>query len=185
MPELIEPTARLAASWRAARDDWGRGVHQDGSGLHDTDDVETDTGFAAWVERLRRQADESVPVAPDRVHASYWWIGSGDEILGAISLRHELNDFLLRAGGHIGYGVRPSARRRGLASWALAAVLDRARGRGMNRVLVTCADDNVASARTIERAGGVLDDVRDTELGRTRRYWITLSGHEPVRSTTD
>ncbi|BCJ26912.1 GNAT family N-acetyltransferase [Actinocatenispora sera] len=186
MPELIEPTARLAASWRAARDDWGRGVHQDGSGLNDdADDVDTDAGFAAWVARLRQQADDSVPVAPDRVHASYWWIVSGDEILGAISLRHELNDFLLRAGGHIGYGVRPSARRRGLAGWTLVAVLDRARDRGMDRVLITCADDNVASARTIERAGGVLDDVRDTELGRTRRYWITLSDSESALSTAD
>ncbi|BCJ39023.1 GNAT family N-acetyltransferase [Actinocatenispora thailandica] len=185
MPELIEPTTRLAASWRVARDDWGRGVHQDGSGLRDTDDVDSDAGFAAWVARLRREADESVPVAPDRVHASYWWLVAGDEYLGAISLRYRLNDFLLRAGGHIGYGVRPSARRRGLASWALGAVLDRARDRDMGRVLITCADDNVASARTIERNGGVLEDVRDTELGRTRRYWITLTGHGSDRCATD
>ncbi|WP_427896510.1 GNAT family N-acetyltransferase [Kribbella sp. GL6] len=94
--------------------------------------------------------------------------------MGAITLRRTLNEKLLEGGGHIGYGVRPSARGRGVASWALAEVLGRARARGMDRVLVTCGDGNVASARTIERNGGVLEDVRDTWLGRARRYWITL-----------
>jgi predicted acetyltransferase len=52
-------------------------------------------------------------------------------------------------------------------------VLEVARGRGLERVLVCCDDTNVASQRTIEHFGGSLEDVRDTELGRTRRYWIT------------
>jgi len=94
--------------------------------------------------------------------------------LGAITLRHGLNDFLLRAGGHIGYGLRPSARGRGLATWALRSVLVRAPELGLRTVLVTCGDSNLASARVIEKAGGVLEDVRETELGLTRRYWITL-----------
>lgn len=112
--------------------------------------------------------------AADRIPATYWWIVDRDGYLGAISLRHRLNEFLLEAGGHIGYGVRPSARRRGVATWALGAVLPHARARGLARVLVTCGDENVASARAIERNGGALDDVRDTALGRTRRYWIDL-----------
>jgi predicted acetyltransferase len=176
MLELIAPTARLRDSWLDARGEWGPELYPAGSGLHRSDDVDTVEGFVAWLERLRLQADESVPVAPDRVHASYWWIVEQDTYLGAISLRHRLNDLLLRAGGHIGYGVRPSARRRGVAAWALGAALQHARARGMQRALVTCDDANIASARTIERNGGVLEDVRDTELGRTRRYWITLSG---------
>ncbi|HWJ09828.1 MAG TPA: GNAT family N-acetyltransferase, partial [Nocardioides sp.] len=111
---------------------------------------------------------------PGGVRCTYRWIVEGDRVLGGIALRHELDDFLLRVGGHIGYGIRPSARRRGLATWALGRMLDEARGLGLDRVLVTCAEGNVASARTIERQGGVLEDVRDTELGRARRYWITL-----------
>lgn len=140
VPELIAPTIELYASWLAAREEWGPGTHQDGSGLRPADYVDTAAGFAAWVDRLHRQGDESLP-----------------------------------AGGHIGYGVRPSARGRGVATWALGAVLPLAAARGLDRVLVTCADGNAASARVIERHGGVLEDVRDTELGRTRRYWITLS----------
>jgi Acetyltransferase (GNAT) domain len=74
---------------------------------------------------------------------------------------------LLRAGGHIGYGIRPSARGRGLATWALRSVLVRAPALGLGKVLVTCGDSNLASARVIEKAGGVLEDVRETELGLT------------------
>ena len=108
------------------------------------------------------------------MHATYWWITENDTYLGAITLRHALSEILLRGAGHIGYGIRPSARRRGLATWALAAVLPEARALGLDRVLVACDVGNVASARTIEKCGGLLEDVRDTELGRTRRYWITL-----------
>ncbi|WP_326552781.1 GNAT family N-acetyltransferase [Micromonospora sp. NBC_01813] len=174
MPELIAPTTALYASWLAARDEWGRGTHQDGSGLRPSDDVDSAAGFAAWVERLRRQGDESLPAEEGWVHATYWWIVEDDTCLGAIALRHQLNEYLLRAAGHIGYGVRPSARRRGLATWALGEVLPLAAARGLGRVLITCGDGNVASARVIEGHGGVLEDVRDTELGRTRRYWIDL-----------
>lgn len=174
MPELIPPTVRLHDSWLDARDEWGRGVHQDGSGLHPEDRVDTAEGFAAWVDRLLREADTSIPPGAGRVHATYLWVVEGGDFLGAITLRHALNDFLLRAGGHIGYGIRPSARGRGLATWALGSVLPEARALGLARVLITCHDDNVASARTIEKNGGILEDVRETELGRTRRYWIAL-----------
>jgi predicted acetyltransferase len=174
VPELIEPTTRLHAEWLAAHDDWGPGSHEDGAGLRPDDDVRSAAGFAAWVGHLRRESDTTVPPAADRVHCTYWWVVEGDTVLGAIALRHELNDLLLRAGGHIGYSIRPSARRRGLATWALAEVLVTARTKGFDRVLITCAEDNVASARVIEHHGGVLEDVRDTELGRTRRYWIAL-----------
>ncbi len=70
--------------------------------------------------------------------------------------------------------MRPSARRRGLAGWALRAVLHEARIMGMDRVLLTCDPDNTGSVRTIERGGGVLEDVRETLIGPKRRYWIDL-----------
>src|SRR5690348_7059786 len=135
MPELIAPTPRLHASWLEALQEWGSGVHQDGAGLHSDDEVRSPEGFAAWIERLRQQGDPTVPLADGRVPAEYWWIVDGDTYLGAITLRHELNDFLLERGGHIGYGVRPSARRRGLATWALGEVLQHARDVGLDRVL--------------------------------------------------
>ncbi|MFF2195867.1 GNAT family N-acetyltransferase [Streptomyces sp. NPDC058157] len=174
MPELITPSARLHASWLDAQAEWGADAHMDGAGLGADDDVESAEGFAAWTERLRRQADRTAAVEQGRVHATYWWIAEGDTYLGAIDLRHYLNAFLLDAGGHIGYSVRPSARRRGLAGRALGQVLHEARLMGMDRVLLTCDPGNEPSRRTIEGAGGVLEDVRDTLVGPKRRYWVTL-----------
>jgi len=161
MPDLIVPTVRLHAAFLECRDDWGPGVHEDGFGLQADDDVDSPDGFAAWVGRL---------LARDGVDGTLRWIVEDGRVLGAIALRHKPNAF-----GHIGYGVRPSARRRGLASWALGEMLGKARTLGLDRVLIVCAEDNVASARTIEQNGGVLEDIRETEHGPSRHYWITVA----------
>jgi predicted acetyltransferase len=176
MPELISPTAQLHQSWLEARDEWGEGAHMAGSGvsLFPDYDLTTVEGFRAWTEQLRRQADPGTAVLVRLVPSSYWWIVEAGQYLGAIDLRHELNEFLAVAGGHIGYGIRPSARERGLATWALGQVLPHARRLGLDAVLVTCDETNVASAKTIERNGGVLESITDTSVGRKRRYWIPL-----------
>lgn len=165
MPELIAPTTRLHRAWSAAHAEWGPGPHEDGFGLGPEDEVDTPEGFAAWVAALTADADR----------ATYRWIVADEQVLGGIALRHR-DDDLVRWAGHIGFGIRPSARRRGLASWALGQMLDLARARGLARVLVVCATDNVASARTIERLGGVFEEIRDTAHGPVRRYWITTAG---------
>jgi predicted acetyltransferase len=173
--QLIPPTARLHDSWLTARDEWGRGVHQPGAALWRADgcDLDAPDGFAAWVARLRGDADPSSALPDGLVHATTWWIVEEDTYLGSIQLRHDLNAHLLASGGHIGYGIRPTARRRGHATWALGAVLDEAKVLGLSRVLVTCDEGNEPSRRTIERYGGVLEDVRDTHEGVKRRYWIS------------
>ncbi|SFB63125.1 Predicted acetyltransferase [Amycolatopsis marina] len=163
MLDLITPTTRLHNAWLDAHAEWGPGLHEDGFGLAPTDEVDSPTGFAAWIARL---ADESE-------QATCRWIVEDDQVLGGIALRHEFNDYV-RWAGHIGFGIRPSARRRGLASWALGRMLDEAQVRGMNRVLVVCAANNVASAKTIERVGGVFEEVRNTKT----RSRLSLLDHD-------
>ncbi|BBH69252.1 acetyltransferase [Actinoplanes sp. OR16] len=172
---LTTPDTRLRDAWLAAYAEWPDGSHIDASGLRQGDDVRTPAGFAAWAGKLAGCADAEVPLPPGHVtHSSYWWITDRDEVLGAVELRHDIgHPLLVDAGGHIGYSVRPGHRGRGIATWALGATLDRAWARGLDAVLVTCSPENTASARIIEKAGGVLEDVRETPIGPKRRYWIS------------
>jgi predicted acetyltransferase len=171
MPELIPPTTGLHAAFLECRDDWGPGLHEDGFGLSANDDVDSPDGFAAWVSQQSRLTHPAGDPCPDEKHASSRWIVEDGEILGGIALRHWFDNEV----GHLGYGVRPSARRRGLATWALGEMLGEARALRLERVLVVCLADNVTSARTIERNGGVLEGARETEHGEVRRYWIALT----------
>ncbi|MET8365316.1 MULTISPECIES: GNAT family N-acetyltransferase [unclassified Micromonospora] len=171
MPELILPTIGLHAAFLQCRDDWGPGVHEDGFGLGADDDVDSPDGFAHWVHRQVRLAHPRGTPCPDEEHSSPRWIVENGQVLGGVALRHTFDDAL----GQIGYGVRPSARGRGVVSWALGEMLKEARADlGLDRLLVTCLADNLASARTVERNGGVLEGIRDTEHGPVRRYWINL-----------
>jgi predicted acetyltransferase len=97
-----------------------------------------------------------------------------DAMVGRISIRHRLNDYLAKVGGHVGYAVVPYARRQGLATEMLRQGLVIARSEGVDRVLVTCDEDNEGSFRAIERCGGALESVVAGDAGgpRKRRYWI-------------
>jgi predicted acetyltransferase len=127
------------------------------------------SAYLDYLERLRL-GDE---VPPDRVPATFLVAQLGPDLVGRVSIRHELNAFLRNVGGHIGFGVRPKHRRRGCASEILRQALVVARAVGVDAVLVTCDDDNIASARVIQSAGGVLGDTGPAPNGTpTRRYWI-------------
>lgn len=124
--------------------------------------------FAQYTAELRSQALEDAPRPAGHVPSTTLWWVENDEYLGRLAIRHRLTPRLLEVGGHIGYDVRPSARRRGHATAMLAAALPLSRDLGIDRVLVTCAPDNIGSRRTIEKNGGVLEDERSGKL----RYWI-------------
>lgn len=95
-------------------------------------------------------------------------------LVGRTSIRHELNAFLEREGGHIGFAVRPAVRRQGIATAILRQSLVIARALGVEEILVTCDDNNVPSAAAIERCGGALENVVEPAEGTApvRRYWI-------------
>ena len=130
------------------------------------------TAFDAYTQRLR---DLALPETqrPEGIvpMTTLWWV-EGDEYLGGLSIRHELTDSLRELGGHIGYTVRPSARRQGHAAAILAAALPIARGLGIDPALLTCDVDNEGSRRVIESNGGILEDQRKQKL----RFWVPTSG---------
>lgn len=97
-----------------------------------------------------------------------------DCVVGAVNIRHSLNEKLLAHGGHIGDGVRPSMRGQGIGTKMIALALEVCRTLGIDRVLMTCDKSNVASARTIIKNGGVLENEIVDEGEIVQRYWIDL-----------
>lgn len=112
------------------------------------------------------------------VPCSTWFWEAGETLQGVINVRHWLTPALERVGGHIGYSVAPSHRRKGVATAMLSAVLDPCRQLGIRRVLLTCDAANPGSVGTIEANGGQLDREEwiDSEQRTTRWYWIDLEG---------
>jgi len=118
---------------------------------------------------------EAAGDSPDVPQTTYW-ATVGETVIGHIGLRHRLNAELSVFGGHIGYGVRPSRRGRGFAKEMLRQVLRTPKAQEIGSLLLTCAPDNVASNRTIQANGGVLERTVYVErVGRdTNLYWISL-----------
>lgn len=95
-------------------------------------------------------------------------------VVGSVSVRFELNEYLHKIGGHIGYGVAKQHRGKGYAKQMLRQGLIVLRERGVDRALVTCFDDNPASAAVITGCGGILENTVMVDNRTLRRYWITL-----------
>lgn len=157
---LIRPDASRYDEWRAMVEEFGA-PHPAGSSLWDVPAGLGHDTFLAHVQKTRFAGE---------IDLEQFWIADGNALVGFIQLRRWLVPRLVEVGGHIGYSVRPSARRHGHATRALGLMLDHARSLCLERVLITCDDTNVASARTIEAHHGELEDVRKG----TRRYWIRL-----------
>ena len=95
-------------------------------------------------------------------------------LIGAIDIRHYLNEYLLKYGGNIGYGIRPSERKKGYATEMLYLVLEECKTKGLSKVLITCFKSNVASANTIIKNGGILENEIAEGGNVKQRYWIQL-----------
>lgn len=96
------------------------------------------------------------------------------KMVGAVSIRHELNAYLLKYGGHIGDGIRPSYRKKGYATALIGLALKECRKMGMDKVLICCNKNNIGSARSIMNNGGILENEVADQNEIMQRYWITL-----------
>ena len=132
--------------------------------------------FAVYLRKVEGYARaERLPFGIVPYH-SFWLVQDERHILGELRLRHRLTEALAIEGGHIGYNIRPAERRKGYGTLQLRLGLEKARGIGLTRVLVTCDDGNLPSAKIIEANGGVLSGrAISPESGvPVRQYWIEL-----------
>ncbi|HHK5551651.1 GNAT family N-acetyltransferase [Bacillus anthracis] len=107
--------------------------------------------------------------------STYWLVTDNNRIVGAVNIRHSLTEHLFNAGGHIGYGIRPSERRKGYATKLLELSLEKTKKLNITRALVVCDEVNTASEKTILHNGGVRDDdFIEADGNVVRRYWIEL-----------
>jgi predicted acetyltransferase len=169
---LIEPTTGFAAEFQAMVEEFR--LAGETSYQHYRDQIRADfPAYVRWIASLRTANPARPDLAPESM---FWLIRDGHTILGGSRLRYELTARTAQIGGQIGYDIRPGARRQGYGTRLLALTLDRARGAGLTRVLITCDTANRASARIIEKNGGLLENrISDPDSGaEISRYLITL-----------
>jgi predicted acetyltransferase len=134
----------------------------------------SDMNFKLMVEKLHNYS-KGIDLPKGFVeNSTYWLVDENNRIIGAIDIRHKLTSYLAFRGGHIGYGIRPSERRKGYASLMLSLALKECEAIGLSKVLITCSKSNVGSAKTIINNGGILDseDIEDGDV--FQRYWIYI-----------
>jgi predicted acetyltransferase len=163
MPQLTLPTTSVRASYLQGETET---AIEEGLPASWLDEAVAD--FAGFVERRRTIRELwGVPVTER-------WFVDGTDYIGTVIIRHRLTPALEREGGHVGYHVVPGHRRRGHATRMLAQAKPVCCQLGLTEVLVTCAEDNIASRRVIEANGGVLDRIVNGEA----RYWVATSPHD-------
>ncbi len=135
-----------------------------------------ETKYDEWLNRINNER-ENINLPSDRVQSSFYFLMSGNRIIGSISIRHSIDsDMLRRFGGHIGYNIRPSERRKGYATKMLYLGLEKCNELGLNEVMVTCKQENIGSAKTIENNCGIMKEMVFVEEENTffKKYWINV-----------
>lgn len=165
---LTSPTTKYAKSWYKA-----------------IKDLEAEKARGFWnVPKKPTNLEDYIKLAKDHSQGknlpSYWvpattyWLIDNNKFVGHSNLRHRLTKELKKVGGHIGYTIPPTERKKGYGTKILKLTLKKASLLGLKKVLITSLDDNIASQKIIEKNGGKLQDTNKTKEGLIRRYWIEL-----------
>ncbi|RJQ24751.1 GNAT family N-acetyltransferase [Candidatus Parcubacteria bacterium] len=132
--------------------------------------------FQSFVKKQRnRSKGEDLPEG--FVPETIYWLMDNDDYVGRVVIRHKMTEILLREGGHIGYAIRPSKRKKGYGKNILKLALEEAKKLGLKKVLLTCNENNIGSKKIIESNGGVFQDrvFLSAEKPYKLRYWIDLT----------
>lgn len=134
--------------------------------------------FEDWFEKITSEINKETCKEGRVPSVQFLVIRKKDEkLVGMVQVRKELNDYLMKFGGHIGDCVRPSEQGKGYATEQIGLALAKCREWGIQKVLITCKKENIASAKTIIKNGGVLENEiqnpnESDEL--MQRYWIEI-----------
>ncbi|ERI91059.1 acetyltransferase, GNAT family [Clostridiales bacterium oral taxon 876 str. F0540] len=155
--------------------DYKKEFIENGDSLDGTAGLSDAETFEEWYSKVCDNSKEDT-VREGRVPATTYMAVSNDNgrLIGMIDIRHSLNDYLFNFGGHIGYSIRKSERRKGYATEMLGLALNESVKLNIKNVLITCDKYNVASAKTIIKNGGILENEVPEGNEITQRYWITL-----------
>jgi predicted acetyltransferase len=172
--ELVKPSIEYKDSFIEAVKEFQADSERSRFGLIDDLNIsEVENNFEEYLEKISNK-EKGIGLEEGQVPASSLWLIEDGVVVGIVSLRHKLNEKLLKMGGHIGYGIRPSKRKMGYGAKILELALREAKKLGIDKVLVSCDDDNVGSYKIIEKNGGVLENKIIGDEGKLkRRYWIT------------
>ena len=131
--------------------------------------------FDDFLKRMRERETDKVREKGLVPATLYFLVDEKNKICGALDIRHELNEYLEKFGGHIGYGIAPSERKKGYGKIQLKLGLEKAKKIVLKKVLITCDDNNIGSAKTIEACGGIYNDtLADAEANRIKRYFVEV-----------
>ena len=169
---LVLPTAED----KAACLDYRKEFEQFNEVMHGTAGLSHVESFEAWLKDIQNSHLEE-ELTDDRVPATTYLVVTIDtnHLIGMVNIRHRLNDYLKTIGGHIGYSVRKSERQQGYATEMLGLALKQCKTLGIPRVLITCDQDNFASAKTIKNNHGQLERTFMHEETMIEHYWIELN----------
>ncbi|EJQ10065.1 GNAT family acetyltransferase [Bacillus cereus] len=148
---------------------------QSGEQPHGSSSLQNFDSLDEWFEKVSKQ-ELGESLLANRVPSSQFLSFEKGELIGFVNIRHRLNPELLLESGHIGYSVHPNKRRQGYATEQLQLSLAEAQKLGLKNVLITCDKENIGSAKTIQKVGGVLEnEVVSSNSGEiVQRYWVEI-----------
>jgi predicted acetyltransferase len=147
------------------------------SQINGTGGLQRYENYDEWLAKVQRES-HAVNIPGGKVPASTYFLvrTSDDRIVGMANIRHKLNEILLKEGGHVGYSIRPTERRKGYATLLLKMALEKCRELKQEKVLITCDKINIGSAKVIQNNNGILENeiYSETYSEVIQRYWISL-----------
>jgi len=136
--------------------------------------------FSSMLQKIE-DFSNGIGLQENQVEHSTYWLVDNNKVVGAVNIRHRLNDYLFRIDGHIGGAIRPSDRGKGYGSIMLSLALQITKNMGIKKILVTCNKNNIVSEKTIIKNGGVFESEELEDNGNTvRRFWIDIEQKKAV-----